>query len=80
MTMPEMKDIKKTVKDANSLRICGSLDAGIKLKRKNDLHAVKSFAVHKSCNIPLLRAVLVMLGIMASMCLLMMIKKKMKGN
>ncbi len=80
MQMPDMKKMKKTVKDAGALRLSISMDAGMKLKRKNDLHAIKSLAVHKSCNIPVLKAALVILGMMAFFTLWMVMKKKMSGG
>ena len=78
MEMPDMKKMKKAVKQANALQLSMSMDAGMKLKRKNELHAIKSFAIHKSCNIPVLRAALILIGIMAVMAVWICVKKKMK--
>ena len=81
MPMPDMKKMKKAVKDAGALQLSVSMDAGMKLKRKNELHAIKSFAVHKSCNIPVLKAALVLVGLMTFVALWMVMKKKMScGN
>ena len=78
--MPDMKKMKKAVKNADSLQLCTSIDAGMKIKRKNDLHAIKSFAFHKSCNIPILRAALIVAGIAILMMLFFGMKKKLGGE
>ena len=79
MQMPDMKQMKKTVKDADRLQLCTSMDVGMKIKRKNQLHAIKSFAFHKSCNIPLLRAALILAGVIMIMVLFFGMRKKMRG-
>ena len=80
MQMPDIKKMKKAVKEADGLQLCTTMDAGMKIKRKNDLHAIKSFAIHKSCNIPILRAVLIIAGVMLVCALFFGMKKKMSGE
>ncbi len=80
MQMPDMKQMKKTVKKADALQLCLSMDAGMKLRRKNALRPVKSLAIHKSCNIPVLRAALVLCGIIAVMVLFFSMKNKMSDE
>jgi len=80
MNMPDMKKAGKMMKDVNKLQICGSVDAGMKLCRKNELHPIKSMSIHKSCRIPLLKFALVVIGVAAALCAVMMIRKKMKAD
>lgn len=80
MHLPDMKKTKKMMKDARRLQLCASVDAGLRICRKNELHPLKSVALHKSCRVPLLRVLLVTIAIAAALCAAVMIKRKMKSN
>ena len=77
MNMPDMKSMKKSLKGVNDLQLCTSMDAAMKIKRKNEMNSIKSFAIHKSCKIPILKAALIILGVMMAIWAFTSAKKKM---
>lgn len=77
MQMPDLKKTKKMMKKAGELQLSSSIDAGMKIIRKNEMHPVKSWSLHKSCKIPLVKTLLVIIGVVAFLCVVMAVKNKM---
>ena len=61
--MPGLGGVKKKAADVGKMQICTSVDLGMKLCRRGGT-AVKSVSFHHGCKIGLVKAVLVMLGVM----------------
>lgn len=68
MNMPE---IRKTIRDMGAMEVCGSMDLGMKLRKKNDTcHPIKSASVHAHCHIPLLKLAIILLISVTALCTL----------
>jgi len=75
MNMPDMNDIKKTVKDVGSMQVCGSMDLGMKLRRKDDpCHPVKSSELHVGYHVPLVKLALALLISAVALCTVCAVK------
>ncbi|MBQ4055028.1 MAG: hypothetical protein IJD17_04880 [Clostridia bacterium] len=73
MNMPEMR---KKIRDIGSMELCGSMDLGMKLHRKNDpCHPLKSAGIHARCRIPLVRLAIILLISVTALCTLCAVKQ-----